>query len=98
MSDLNQSPKQDELSRGNDDYHTTIPLAAVEAMYKDKYMRRLVSYVGDWRGAIEELFHELWTSANIMIPDWIFAARNCQDDDMILPIAIHTFLLDWKPQ
>jgi hypothetical protein len=31
-------------------------------------------------------------------PDWVIAGLNCTDDKDILPVCIHTYLMDWRPE
>lgn len=94
MSDLNQSPKQDELSRGNEPlYHTSVPLAAVEAMVN---LFRL-DY-GDFEDWIYEKADEYDRQAETY-PEWLIAALNCEHyPNMSMPLALHTFLMNWRPE
>jgi hypothetical protein len=73
---------------------TTLPLAAVEAMCQDWRMSRLMAVIrptGTILGIIDEM-----NEGSEKVPDWILAGANCKDPDDILPMCIHTFLLDWE--
>ena len=72
---------------------TVLPLAAVEAMCNDGRILWLMR-TNEPRISIRSIAHEEPDGSS---PDWIAAALNCTDDAEILPMAIHTFLMDWKP-
>ena len=72
---------------------TVLDIKAVEAMLKDIKMQRLLQTVAENAG-----FNWLWIAGTENRPDWIVSAMNCNNYDNVLPVAMHTFLLDWKSQ
>ena len=79
-------PSQDEP------FETRLRLEAVEAMCNEIDLEEMAR---DPRGYVRYLAESPWFKKPW--PDWFIAAMNCNDNNMILPVAIHTFLMDWMP-
>jgi hypothetical protein len=71
---------------------TVLPLAAVEAMLKDQDMKLIMLPVNRLRIA------QRLVNAATNPPDWLQAAASCHNDDDVLPVAMHTYLMDWRPE
>jgi hypothetical protein len=68
---------------------TTLPLAAVEAMLQEPIIQILFCKLA---------YRHQYLASIINPPDWVIAGLNCHDDADILPMCIHVFLMDWKPE
>lgn len=93
MSQLPNSPIEQ-------DKPVSLPLEAVEAMLENDVIAALFDRSADpeaQRNYLDRLV-DGWHNAGKSVPDWIWAAVNCAPDYIILPVAIHTFLMDWKPE
>jgi hypothetical protein len=66
-----------------------LPMAAVKAMCQDIDMEGLL--LSDY--PLKYILENCTSTA-----DWAIAARNCQNEEDVLPIAIHTFLMDWREE
>jgi hypothetical protein len=69
-----------------------IPLEAVQAYWKSPLMRALKNSINP-RHFLQEMKETYIFTAP---PEWIEAALGCAEDKDILPMAIHTFLMDWE--
>jgi hypothetical protein len=69
-----------------------LPLQAVEEMLDDIYLMGVVDSVNprDFMNKYKEQFET--------VPDWVIAGLNCQDENDIPAICMHTFLMDWRPK
>ena len=72
-----------------EEYQVSLPLAAVEAMCKEKIFQEL--FIFDNRRLTLKLHMGEYP------PDWMIAGLNCKKDEDILPICIHSYLMDWRP-
>ena len=66
---------------------TVLHLEAVRAATEDPIMARLL-YTATPRELLAAVSNP---------PDWVLAGLNCANDADILPVALHTFLMDWRP-
>jgi hypothetical protein len=73
---------------------TVLPLAAVEAMAKDALMQEFLwsFFPQEWALSVVNMRTEKLT------PDWVVAAANCKNEEDALAMAVHTYLMDWKPE
>ena len=71
---------------------TVLDLTAVEAMLKDPLMHALIVSDSPRR------FMNTVERNVLPLSDWLVAAVNCVDDADILPVAMHTYLLDWRKE
>lgn len=69
---------------------TSLPLAAVEAMCKSYAMQSLMAT----RNPRDTLSN--YAKWHKIPPDWMIAGLNCQKDEDILPICIHSYLMSWE--
>lgn len=74
---------------------TSIPLAAVEAMCKSS-LTALFNPMANKREMIETISKYAFIGKSL--PDWVIAGLNCTKDEDILPICIHSYLMDWRPE
>jgi hypothetical protein len=68
-----------------------LPLAAIEALCNDELLGPLM-LIKNLRQVLQVV------SEHPPFPDWVVAGLNCKNDADILPMCIHTFLLDWRPK
>ena len=74
------------------EYQVSLPLAAVEALCNERFFGALAGVINK-RAVLESALRICGENP----PDWVIAGLNCAKDEDILPICIHSFLMDWRP-
>jgi hypothetical protein len=72
-----------------------LPISAIEAMLNDPIMKELLGDYAWPRRILSEVSIDVSRTSEL---DWVVAGLNCKNDADILPVCIHTFLMDWKPE
>ena len=71
------------------------PVLSMEAV---KAMCKEVPFNKTFRRIFLNSLVETRRMTNKIVPDWMIAGLNCTDGEEILPVCIHTFLMDWRPE
>jgi hypothetical protein len=74
------------------EYEPSLHVEAVRAMLKDLYMDAVMKST-DPRKMLVSVMQDFDYP-----PDWMVTGLACQKDEDILPYAIQSYLLDWRPE